>query len=442
MKNLSNRTKLLIAFALIVVIAVAAIIAGTLNRREEGPAALTYPVGVTISMRLNEQGIFDLLPLNADAADESYRKTLSTVSALVNNATVRMTLDENACRTDLRLKDQDILYIAGKTTKDAIRMKTDFLPDDSVILLTKEDISYSGDMPTFSAPTVEDNQAFRDAQSEFIKNLRVHLQEKYGDEEKGSWEFEGKTFTSRRPVSMTLKELLVLVLSDYRDMLQSEKLAPYYAKAGAENPGKQISEYIEKINSTSDDQFPAMTMYISESGDDLYCSIDLADDDAAGRIDCGVVGSNIAAHGTVTGSADAKFDLKADIHGYNYEFTASIDAPSGSSASGEKMTVDLKAAGTTEKTGEGKGSVSVSVSGSELFAADYTIGNGNPVSLDFEGENQRVITIDTLNNLSRTEEGRKLSAELTSGALRIFQRISAAMPDEVNQLITLMTLLN
>ena len=106
------------------------------------------------------------------------------------------------------------------------------------------------------------------------------------------------------------------------------------------------------------------------------------------------------------------------------------------------MTVDLKAAGTTEKTGEGKGSVSVSVSGSELFAADYTIGKGESVSVDFDAENQRVITLDTLNNLNRTAEGRQLSQELTSGALRIFQRISAAMPDEVNQLITLMTILN
>ena len=30
--------------------------------------------------------------------------------------------------------------------------------------------------------------------------------------------------------------------------------------------------------------------------------------------------------------------------------------------------------------------------------------------------------------------------EIASGVLRIFQRISAAMPDEVNQLMTLMTL--
>ena len=40
----------------------------------------------------------------------------------------------------------------------------------------------------------------------------------------------------------------------------------------------------------------------------------------------------------------------------------------------------------------------------------------------------------------RTEEGKKLSMEIASGVLRIFQRISAAMPDEVNQLMTLMTL--
>ena len=53
-----------------------------------------------------------------------------------------------------------------------------------------------------------------------------------------------------------------------------------------------------------------------------------------------------------------------------------------------------------------------------------------------------MITLDTLNNLNRTKEGQQLSADLTSGVLRIFQRISAAMPEEVNQLMTLLTLLN
>ena len=77
---------------------------------------------------------------------------------------------------------------------------------------------------------------------------------------------------------------------------------------------------------------------------------------------------------------------------------------------------------------------------SELFAADYTIGKGEKITLDFDGENQRVITISDLNNSGRTEEGKKLSMEIASGVLRIFQRISAAMPDEVNQLMTLMTL--
>ena len=442
MKNLTNRGKLLIAFALIVVIAVAAIITGNLNRKDEGPAPLTYPIGVTLSLRLNEQGVNDLVPRTTGFTDESFGKTLSAVSALVNNATVRMTLDSGVFRTDLQLKEQDILYFAMKMAQDAIRIKTDILPDDAVIVMTEEDLASAGSMPAFPEVTAEDMKAACEAMEEFTKSLRTHLKGKCGDEEKGAWEFEGRTFTSRRPVGLTFKELLTLVLSDYRDMMQSEKLAAYYAKAGTANPGEKIGDYIEKINSTSDDQFPAMTMYLSEAGEDLYCSIDLDSKTDTAHIDCGIVGSNIAAHGTVTGSADAKIDLKADIHGYNYDFTASIDAPSGSSASGEKMTVDLKAAGTTEKTGEGKGSVSVSVSGSELFAADYAIGKGEPVSIEFEAENQRVITLDTLNNLNRTVEGRQLSQELTSGALRIFQRISAAMPDEVNQLITLMTILN
>ena len=441
MKNLSNRGKLLIAFALIVVIAVAAIVAGNLNRKDEGPAPLTYPIGVTLSMRLNEESVNDLIPRTAGFSDESFGKTLGAVSALVNNATVRMTLDSGVFRTDLQLKDQDILYFAMKMAQDSIRMKTDILPEDAVIVMTEEDLASAGSMPAFPEVTAEDMKAAREAMEEFTKNLRAHLKEKCSDEEKGSWEFEGKTFTSRRPVSLTLKEMMVLILNDYRDMLQSEKLAPYYAKANI-TPAAEMDKYIAEVENIPDDQLPAMTMYLSESGDDVYSAIDLESKTDTAHIDCGIVGSNIAAHGTVTGSADAKIDLKADIHGYSYDFTASIDAPSGSSASGERMTVDLKAAGTTEKTGEGKGSVSVSVSGSELFAADYAIGKGEPVSIDFDAENQRVITLDTLNNLNRTAEGRQLSQELTSGALRIFQRISAAMPDEVNQLITLMTILN
>ena len=437
MKNLSNRGKLLIIFALIVVIAVAAIIVGNLNRRDEGPAALTFPVNVTFSMRLNEQGINDLLPQNADLADESFRKTLSALTALVNNATIGTTVDENAVRMDLRLKDQDILYVAMKLSDDAMRMKTDFFPEDSVILMTKEDMNYTGEMPAFPSTTAEDMRLFREAQDQFVKNLRTHLKEKYGDEEKGSWEFEGKTFTSRRPVSLTLKELLTLVLSDYRDMFQSEKLAACYTKAGLEKPGETIGKYIEQISATPDEKFPGMTLYISEAGNDIYCAADLADKEDAGHIDFGMVGTVIAGHGAITGDANAQFDLKADSRGYYYDLAATIDAPAGKSGSEERTVIGLKAAGTTEKTGEGKGSVSVSASGSEVFAADYTVGKGEKIALDFDGENQRVITLIDLNN---SEKNQQLSMEIASGVLRIFQRISAAMPEEVNQLMTLMTL--
>ena len=440
MKNLSNRGKLLIVFALIAVIAVAAIIVGNLNRRDNGPAALTPPMNVTFSMRLNEQGINDLLPQNADLADESFRKTFSAVTALVNNATIGTTVDENAVRMDLRLKDQDILYVAMKLSDDAMRMKTDFFPEDSVILMTKEDMNYTGEMPSFPSATAEDMRLFREAQDQFVKNLRAHLKEKCGDEEKGSWEFEGKTFTSRRPVSLTLKELLVLVLSDYRDMLQSEKLASYYKKAGFENPGEMVSQWMESVAATPDEKFPGMTLYISEAGNDIYCAADLADKTATAHVDFGMVGTVIAGHGTIPGETSAQFDLKADSRGYSYDLTASIDSPAGKNSSGERMAVGLKAAGATEKTGEGKGALSVTVSGSELFAADYTIGKGEKIALDFDGESQRVITLSDLNNSGRTEEGKKLSMEIASGVMRIFQRISAAMPDEVNQLMTLMPL--
>ena len=440
MKSLSNRGKLLIVFALIAVIAVAAIIVGNLNRRDDGPAALTPPMNVTFSMRLNEQGINDLLPQNADLADESFRKTFSAVTALVNNATIGTTVDENAVRMDLRLKEQDILYVAMKLADDAMRMKTDFFPEDSVILMTKEDMNYSGDMPAFPSVTAEDMRTIREEEDKFVKNLRARLKEKCGNEEKGSWEFEGKTFTSRRPVSLTLKELLVLVLGDYRDMLQSEKLVPLYEKAGSANPAETIGKYMDQISAAPDEQFPEMAMYVSEAGNDIYCAADLADKEASGHIDCGMVGTVIAGHGTISGTTNAQFDLKADSRGYSYDLDASFDTPAGKSGSGERMIIGLKAAGTTEKNGEGKGTISVSASGSELFAADYTIGKGEKIALDFDGENQRVITLSDLNNTGRTDEGKKLSMEIASGVLRIFQRISAAMPEEVNRLMTLMTL--
>lgn len=441
MKNLTNRAKLLIAFALIVVIAVAAIIVSNLNRRDEGPAVLTAPLSVSVSLRLNEESVGSLLPAGGDAADESFRQTLSAVSALVNNATIKATADEGAFRMDLLLKEQSILYLALKTAQDEMRIKTDILPDDTVILVTKEDLGEIDSMPLFIKTTDEDVKAGQEAAEDFLNSLRAHLKEKYGDEEKGSWVFEGKTFTSRRPVSLTTKELLLLILNDYRDMLQSEKLAAYYAKAGILDPSRELDldKYIADLSGIPDDQFPSLAMYISESGEDMYCSIDLADRNAAGRIDCGVVGSDIALHGSVEGSSGAKIDLKADKRGYNYDLTASIDMVAGTSAAGNQIPVDLKASGTTEKTGEAKGTVSVSVSGSELFAADYAVGKGEKISLSFDGENQRIITVSDLNSLSKTAEGKQLSAELTSGALRIFQRISAAMPEEVNKLITLLT---
>ena len=115
MKNLNNRAKLLIAFALIVVIAVAAMIVSNLNQKDEGPA-LPSPLGVSVSLHMNEEGLNSLFSGSGDTAPESFRQTLGTVSALVNNATVRAVLDEGVFRMDLLLKDQEILYMALKSS--------------------------------------------------------------------------------------------------------------------------------------------------------------------------------------------------------------------------------------------------------------------------------------------------------------------------------------
>ena len=81
MKNLNNRAKLLIAFALIVVIAVAAMIVSNLNQKDEGPA-LPSPLGVSVSLHMNEEGLNSLFSGSGDTAPESFRQTLGTVSAL------------------------------------------------------------------------------------------------------------------------------------------------------------------------------------------------------------------------------------------------------------------------------------------------------------------------------------------------------------------------
>ena len=130
---MSNRTRKLIICALVLVVAAAAIVLILQNKKDEGPAKLSEPIAVDVSLKLNRDGVNALLS-ETGAINESSESLVTAVEDLVDEMTFHVTKDGTKSAMDLLLKDTNLLNVSLEQNEKTMNIVTDLLSDTMLSL--------------------------------------------------------------------------------------------------------------------------------------------------------------------------------------------------------------------------------------------------------------------------------------------------------------------
>ena len=421
---MSNRTRKLIICALVLVVAAAAIVLILQNKKDEGPAKLSEPIAVDVSLKLNRDGVNALLS-ETGAINESSESLVTAVEDLVDEMTFHVTKDGTKSAMDLLLKDTNLLNVSLEQNEKTMNIVTDLL-SDTMLSLNMEELT--GGQSSISMPDTEQLEKMKKVSEDKLNELEAKFKAALGDEEKGDWTFDGQAFTARRPVNLTTKELLSLVLDFSKDFLSDETVSSWITTAVPNFSLDRLDEAKKNMLDTPDEDMPAITAWQYVNGSNTVYEASMTQNDKTLSMYLGTVKDNYIFFCEMPGTL--KIDAKMDVLGYTQNLTAEITP--NPNAAAEKIMIVF--AGTTEKSGESTGTAAVSYRGTDLVTLTIRIAKGTAVTTSFDPEGKTVLTAKDLSDGSAMQT---LSGKAMTGVLRLMQKASEVMPDQISLLSSL-----
>ena len=404
---MSNRTRKLIICALVLVVAVAAVVLILQNRKDQGPARLKEPVTVDVAMNLNRDGIDGMLNDMKMPIDESARPTVTAIEDIVDALTFRVTRDGQKSALDLLLKDKKVLNLSAEVGGKGMKFVTDLL-SNTLFSIDPSALSGSETPVSLSTPDAAQQEKMQKSADKYLNELEEKIKSSLGSEEKGSWTFGGQSFTARRPLNMTTKEMLAELVGFIK---------------------KVMAESLDDLLNTEEDKLPAAAVYRYTAGNSTITEINVSDEQATLNMYFGPVGKETVFFCEMPGAI--KVEGKADNAGYSAGGTMEINTAAGSASD----IIRLVLSSATEKTGECSGTVAVEYSGRDLGTFTFRTYHGEAVSASFDEEGKTVLTEKELSDGTFMNT---VSGKFMSGLLHIMTAANEVMPDQVSVLMSLM----
>ncbi len=425
---MSNRTRKLIICALVLVVAVAAVVLILQNRKDQGPARLKEPVTVDVAMKLNRDGIDSMLNDMKMPIDESARPTVTAIEDIVDALTFRVTRDGQKSAMDLLLKDKKVLNLSAEVGGKGMKFVTDLL-SNTLFSIDPSALSGSETPVSLSTPDAAQQEKMQKSADKYLNELEEKIKSSLGSEEKGSWTFGGQSFTARRPLNMTTKEMLAELVGFIKKVMADEAFADWTAPLTAGTGAADIDKFLDDLLNTEEDKLPAAAVYRYTAGNSTITEINVSDEQATLNMYFGPVGKETVFFCEMPGAI--KVEGKADNAGYSAGGTMEINTAAGSAS----YIIRLVLSSATEKTGECSGTVAVEYSGRDLGTFTFRTYHGEAVSASFDEEGKTVLTEKELSDGTFMNT---VSGKLMSGLLHIMTAANEVMPDQVSVLMSLM----
>ena len=334
---------------------------------------------------------------------------------------------------DVLLKDQQLVRAAMRNTGSEITVVSDMLPDNSVLVLTAEDvIPGAGEKQIDMRITTEDIRTLQSAVKSRLVRMADDVKSRAdGSEEKGSWTYEDTEFTSRRKIRLTAREAALIVLQAAQDLVKDPKISSLLNRLGVDPESLNLDTETENMRGRPDDSLPALSAYQYSAGNNVYTEMILTGSGVNASLRYGSVGDNICIR--LSWPQVATVDLVADSLGYGYQFSASVTSGQSnstgySSASPMIPQLTVSAEGSTAQTGERSGTISFGMAGMRFLTLEYASAKGGKVTSSFDRTGKQVLTSQDL-------AGQEFSSQMQTRSMILLNRISTIMPEAASGLM-------
>ena len=405
-------------------------------------AVFAFPIMGLGSAKASQeiQGTYELalsLTVDADAIGQMAAMTggntngmdqiLKPITAIISNLKLRALLDpQKLAQVDLTLKDTVLATFGCKVNEDnTATIVSDLLPNYAITA----DLSK---LNTASVGSIQLDEAEQKAIAK-VEKYREDLRAKMGDVENGSWEFDGATFTEKRPVNVTVKEFTIMSLNLVKDLFTDPAMKKITDAMGDKFDISKIDEAIADIEKRDDAEFPALTWYnYTNAEGSKYNELALEKAEPTSQkvnIAYSLIGRKVAVHADIDANGKGTIEGLIDIDNLTFNVTADVNA--------NNIAAKIVAGLVAQKEGSFTGTISLSMNDKQVLGVDFT---GKPsaeqLTIALDGEGMKVVPVEALSD-SSSEEGKQLATTLQLSLPGILQKAMQAMPDEVTALFTL-----
>ena len=329
---------------------------------EEEAVAVAYTGTLAFTV---EENALPLLTSLTGSTDESTQTMLSNVISLVNNLKLQAATDGNAVEIKALLKDAPVTTIGIQPDGDNLAIFSDLFPN-SVITLSADALQQQ----MGNASSILENldvEAIATAVTTELTTVVTEISQKIGEAEAVSYIFDDVEFTSKQPINMTTKELVLLVLNAVKNIASNETISGLVSQLGGNMDLSSLDSTIEDMTNKDESELPTLDagIYSNESGDTLF-ALAMTQDEQTLSVEAGQLGTNIR--------------VKADIL-QQMTLDMTIDMMAGSvveditmNNNGTLIAMHEEFQGTDNGV---TGTITVSQNGAEMFAMDVAVSAGD-----------------------------------------------------------------
>ena len=392
-----------------------------------GKVSGTLETEVTLSV--DESALNEIMAATGGSMN-GMEQIIPPIISLINNLKLRVLAAEGEAQMELILKDTGLLTIGTKKADDGtMMMVTDLLPN----YILKGDLAKAGASGMASVKLTEEEQkAITEAGKAKMNQVIEDIKAKQGEAETGSWDFDGVTFTEKKPVNITTKEVTVMTLKAVKELFEDPAVKKLTDAMGDQFDTKKLDESIAEAEKKDDSEYPTMTWYLYTNAEgNEYHDIVMEKNGEQITMAFSLIGKKLAVHGNIAANGNGKIEGLVDAENKTISITADIE----NNGTPANVAFDLAA----QDDGSFAGVIAMSMTGKKLLSINISgKATSEQLAVSFDEEGKKVVPLEALSDGS-SAEGQELMSALQTALPGILQKAMKAMPEEISTLMMLFT---
>ncbi len=438
--------KSLLALLLVMIMACCAVFtAGAESILPIGDSAFSVSAGVEI----NQDGFAQLMAKSGQSIPVQ-PELLNAVISIINNTTIKATVAGKAAQAEVLMKDTPVVTIAGQLGDNGVTVVTDLLPSYAVVV-SNEEIQQLVEQLKSSLASSGINFDLNEDDLQYLLNTVLtqatpaimKITTSFGPEEAGEWAYEGVTFTSRQPLNMTTKELVVTVLEAVNNIVSDAKVQSILGNFGIKPEQLNLTSTLENAKNANEADMPALTFYkYSVASGDMYFTLELMKDGQGFTAEGGMVGGVVVCH---INSVPDLFKVDATIKesGEVSLYFFANGAASGNNNS-PFSTMEIFVNGIPGGNAYDL-SIRLAMDQTDFATMKLAFAPGGEVNASFDTTGKKVLGLQDIIAIAQgsdTETLNALKGEITTAAMTLLGKLAGIFPTEITQLMTVVQQLN